>query len=286
MRLVVKKTGHTVTELNFSKGPVRIGRSTDNQVVLPDRAVSRQHAVLFAGDDGQWTLEDLDSANKTYLNNKIIHQAQVENGDSLRIGAFTIEIDLLSEAEGDEPINLEDTLVSAPSAPQTIIRKPGIDHAPDIILPARRARDYLRATEAICKSNTTDEILETLLNILLTQLNAHRVWGALRIDPTGPMTCHAGKTRHDDSVKVEDIELSDKIKQAVEERVFLLLPQVRGRMTNVPISSAIVAPVTDMTGCFGVLYLDNTSDDVRYTLSDLDYLMLLAIHSAVIIENF
>jgi hypothetical protein len=39
-------------------------------------------------------------------------------------------------------------------------------------------------------------------------------------------------------------------------------------------------------GCFGVIYIDNDKDQEPYSLSDLDYLMLLAIHTAAILENF
>jgi GAF domain-containing protein len=48
----------------------------------------------------------------------------------------------------------------------------------------------------------------------------------------------------------------------------------------------MIAPIMDPTGCFGVLYVDNSADQGPYALSDLDYLMLLAIHTAAIVENF
>jgi len=286
MRLVVKQADRQVTELQFTRGPVRIGRGQDNQIVLPDPAVSRQHAMLYRANGNKWVIEDLDSANKTYLNEQAIDEAQIEHGDSLRIGHFTIEVDLTANGNAPEPIHLDDTLAPVESQHQTIVRKPDAEHAPDIILPASRAKDYLRATEEICQSDSPDKILDTLIGILLKQFHAHRAWGALRNEPQGPMTYHAGRTRHQQKLKAEDIELADKIKQAVEDGTFLLLPQIRGRTTRLPIASAMVAPVTDLTGCFGVLYLDNTADDKPYTRSDLDYLMLLAIHAAVILENF
>jgi GAF domain-containing protein len=48
----------------------------------------------------------------------------------------------------------------------------------------------------------------------------------------------------------------------------------------------MIAPIIDLSGCFGVLYVDNAGEKRYYTLSDLDYLMLLAIHTAAIVENF
>ena len=48
----------------------------------------------------------------------------------------------------------------------------------------------------------------------------------------------------------------------------------------------MIAPVAGEGGCFGVLYIDNDKAHSPYDISDLDYLMLLAIHTSTIIENF
>ena len=66
MRLVVKQGDRTVNELQFEKGPIYIGRHSNSQVFLPDKTVSRQHAVIYNTKDGQWVVEDLESANKTF----------------------------------------------------------------------------------------------------------------------------------------------------------------------------------------------------------------------------
>jgi len=48
----------------------------------------------------------------------------------------------------------------------------------------------------------------------------------------------------------------------------------------------LIAPLITTSGCFGVLYVDNAMDHESYSQADLDYLMLLAIHTATIIKNF
>ena len=101
MRLVVKQNGETVNEFRFTKGPIYIGRQEKNQITLPNPAVSRQHAVLFNTQDGKWTVEDLDSANKTYLNDQAIHKVEIKTGDCLRIVDFTIEINIEAGAEAE-----------------------------------------------------------------------------------------------------------------------------------------------------------------------------------------
>jgi hypothetical protein len=291
MRLIVKKGGQTVNDFRFERGPIYIGRHQHSQVFLPDRVVSRQHAVIFTDQGGEWILEDLDSANKTFLNGKAIRKFPIKSGDRIGIGNFEIEVAL--EIDAGEWINLEDTLIPAPHKPRAepaspsreiIIRKPDIERAPDINLPAMRAKDFLQATEAICKSNGPDEVLETLLEITLKQFRAQSSWCALRALPEGPMTTHAGRNSEGDALELGEIHLHKKITQAIEEQEFLLFPKVTSQKGKA--YSAMIAPIMDPSGCFGVMYVDNAGENQLYTLSDLDYLMLLAIHTAAIVENF
>ena len=291
MRLIVKKDGQTVNDFRFERGPVYIGRHEHSQIFLPDRAVSRQHAAIFATQDGTWVLEDLDSANKTFLHGKAIHKTPIKTGDHIGIGDFEIEVTL--DTDADEPIHLDDTLISVPreSIPATaapareiIVRKPDVERAPDIQLPAMRVKDFLQATEIICKSNGSDEVIKALLGITLMQFRAHNRWCALRALPEGPMTFHAGIRSDGGMLELSEIKLQKKISHAIENQEFLLFPRVTSQDGYA--YSAMIAPILDLSGCFGVLYVDNAGEKQYYTLSDLDYLMLLAIHTAAIVENF
>ena len=295
MRLVVKRNGQTVNAFQFDRGPVYIGRHERSQVFLPDRAVSRQHAAISTTQEGKWVVEDLDSANKTYLNDKAIHKAEIKTGDCIRIADFTIEVNLEAETDAGKSIRLEDTLVTASqkasalpkeSAREMIVRKPDAKHAPDIRLPAKRVKDFMQATEAICKANGLDVLVKVLLDIALRQFSGYHSWCALRNQSAGPMTCHAGKTRDGRGVNLNNLKLSEKITEAIETGQFLLVPQVSAPTEEDKIRSALIAPIMDPTGCFGVLYVDNSMDHEYFSMSDLDYLMLLAIHTAAIVENF
>ena len=48
----------------------------------------------------------------------------------------------------------------------------------------------------------------------------------------------------------------------------------------------IIAPIIGAKGDFGAIYIDSQPDLPPYTLSDLDYAMILSIYLAVILENF
>jgi hypothetical protein len=67
---------------------VRIGRSRDNDLVLPDvgaPAASRHHAEAVL-EGGRWWLVDLSSANGTLVNGRRITRVGLDAGDRVRIG--------------------------------------------------------------------------------------------------------------------------------------------------------------------------------------------------------
>lgn len=74
-----------VQNWTFEKEPViRIGRSTDNNVILYSAVVSRHHVELRRGEDGQWELWNI-GTNGTYLNGKRITQVSVVDGTVIRL---------------------------------------------------------------------------------------------------------------------------------------------------------------------------------------------------------
>ena len=290
MRLVVKQSGRVISDFEFTEGSVSIGRKSGNEVLLSDRAVSKQHAVIFNTQDAKWMVEDLESANKTYLNDEVIHKAEIKTGDCLRIGSFTIEINLENKADTEKPAVMEDTLqleASLATPPhEIVVRKPGAGHAPAMRLPARRLTDFSQATEAICRAASIEELLSSLLDITLRQFTASHAWCALREQPTGPMTYQAGKRRDGKTVSLSELKLNEKINEAIERGQSLVLPRVSAQIeAKERIRSAMISTIKRHAGCFGVLYVDNAMVHEHYSLSDLDYLMLLAIHTAAVLKN-
>jgi len=282
MHLLVKQKDGSVREFQFDDGPISIGRAVDSRIFLPDKTVSRKHAIILCADDGKWVVEDLDSASKTYLNDKAVHKAEIKTGDCLRVTNFTIEIDFEEQSKAEKEIHMEDTvhLEAELTTPQheTVIRKPDASHAPAMRLAAKRLSDFSQATEAICGAGGLEELLIILLNTMLKQFSAFNVWCALREQPSGPMTYHAGKRRDGKAVDAGDIKLMEKIEQALEKGQSMVLPRVAAHLEE----KERIRPA----GCYGVLYVDNAMMHKHYSLSDLDYLMLLAMHTAAVLRKF
>lgn len=67
-----------------------IGRKLDNDLVIQDVLVSRQHAKIVF-EDGQFTVYDLDSTGGTYINNKMVARAKLRNGDILNLSSVRVK---------------------------------------------------------------------------------------------------------------------------------------------------------------------------------------------------
>jgi len=66
-------------------GSIKIGRSTDNEIVIPDVLASRHHATLIPGPDGT-EIRDNRSINGTFVNGARVESAVLHDGDTVTIG--------------------------------------------------------------------------------------------------------------------------------------------------------------------------------------------------------
>ena len=80
-----------------SGGPLTIGRSPDNGLVLADDRASRHHARLQSRG-GLLVLTDLDSTNGTRLNGNPVQEAAVGDGDVVEIGDSIVTVIAIDEA--------------------------------------------------------------------------------------------------------------------------------------------------------------------------------------------
>ena len=71
---------------------VKIGRREDNDFVVSDLAVSKQHAELRRSATGRYQIVDLNSHNGTFVNGVRVHKAELSSGDLVSIGHSTFRL--------------------------------------------------------------------------------------------------------------------------------------------------------------------------------------------------
>ncbi|WP_344615650.1 FHA domain-containing protein [Dactylosporangium salmoneum] len=92
----------------FGAGTIRLGRGTDNDIVLTDLRSSRNHAELRRTAAGAFEVVDLGSRNGTFHNGKQIARADMTPGDLISIGRHEFIFDgaRLHEFEDAGPSSL------------------------------------------------------------------------------------------------------------------------------------------------------------------------------------
>src|SRR5262249_53488104 len=170
VRLVVEKGSKQKREIRLKSEDTVIGRRTGCDLRVPSASVSRRHCRLSFRDDCL-VVEDLQSANGTYLNGVRITDSQVvEPGDRLEIGPVTFLVKYkgaagdaaerggedivpefnmeeleLPEDEGDKPAKKRKKTKAEPKSarkkPETIQKKPASKKPPEKPQPAHQEID-------------------------------------------------------------------------------------------------------------------------------------------------
>jgi len=288
MRISIIQNDGSSREMKFKMGPIYIGRQQGCQIFLPDRGVSRQHAVIYTDDGTNWLIEDLESANKTFLNGQAVHKNKIKNDDLIRIGNFSIRIELEDELQEHIPessIHMYDTIVAAKHEVHAEIRQIGTKNAAPIKMPSKRAKDFSKAACEICKAPSLKELYKSLQGILLGQFAALDVWVGLRREPEGAMEMQGGRKITSESVNLTALVGQQNVAEAIEKSKYMFIPQLPREMTAEGIRSAMIAPILRGKKCYGILYVENSTKHEHYVPADLDYLILLSLLTAAVLEN-
>ncbi len=92
------------TECAFDKEEIRVGRAEENEVVLPQRSVSRHHATVRTEDEVP-VVEDADSRNDTEVDGQVITSpTPISDGSILSFGDVTVQVLLGDEMDEEEPV--------------------------------------------------------------------------------------------------------------------------------------------------------------------------------------
>ena len=98
-KLLKMQNGEVMEEFLITKSELKIGRASDNDIILHDDTVSSHHAVISAavvskeGFVEEYRIQDLRSTNKTFVNNKEITEIKLKDKDVVRVGLSHFEFD-------------------------------------------------------------------------------------------------------------------------------------------------------------------------------------------------
>src|SRR5262249_40988389 len=98
-KLLLKFNAAVIKEVPLNKGGVTVGRKPDNDVVIDNPAISGHHCkITFEGRT--YYVEDLDSTNGTYVNQKRVKKSGLHANDVVGIAKHALVF--MDEAVSEE----------------------------------------------------------------------------------------------------------------------------------------------------------------------------------------
>jgi pSer/pThr/pTyr-binding forkhead associated (FHA) protein len=109
-KFILQFNGIKLKDIPVDKETITIGRSEDNDVIIDNLAVSRHHAQLVQKED-RLILEDLNSFNGTFVNEKKVTKCKLRKGDKILIGKHILIFLGGDDAKISEPHFTEETCI-------------------------------------------------------------------------------------------------------------------------------------------------------------------------------
>lgn len=166
--LIQLRHGKPVDRFELREGRQSIGRHEDNEVVIADESISRQHAELVVSD-GATTLTDLGSRNGVLVNNVPRKHATLHEGDRVQLGAVQLNFSAGPPSGGPPAPGL----ALEPQNRQQQTRRQAI-RLPDA-RPERHLAAFYRLCAWVTEGVEEENGLPHWLELLVESLRAHTV---------------------------------------------------------------------------------------------------------------
>jgi pSer/pThr/pTyr-binding forkhead associated (FHA) protein len=120
---------------------LKIGRKTDNDIVIENLAVSGHHAKIDSVGDG-FIFIDLKSKNGSFVNKELVTSHWLHDGDTISIGKHSLAFSYFDSEKlpKDEPSEMDKTMVIDTNEYRAMIEKsepePAADTEPAAAVPA------------------------------------------------------------------------------------------------------------------------------------------------------
>lgn len=122
-QLLIYHAGEAPRTMALSEEAYTVGRGAENNVILPDKGVSRLHLRLERKQDG-WLVRDMDSTNGAFLDKVRLSPNASETwlpGTELRVGPYSLQWQKAVPMPAPEPVSAPEmpSVIAEPERPQT-----------------------------------------------------------------------------------------------------------------------------------------------------------------------
>lgn len=288
----------------LNRDSIVLGRNPNCDIVLPLPAVSRYHARIFRrGND--YYIEDLNSRNKTYLNDNIVeHPAKLSENDRIRICDMEFVFQTGEAAEGargaPRELSSRATIIEdeVPTSSSTVMSTLDVStsYSPARIAvnPVAKLKALIAISQSLARAVALQDVLPKVLDALFVIFpQAERGFILLKDRTTGKFVPRAAKQRRERAS--QSMRISRTILQQVVEKKEAILSadaatdarfDMAQSILDFQIHSVMCAPLLSSDGeVLGVIQLDTSDQLARFTQDDLEVLASVACQAAIAVEN-
>ena len=271
--------------LTLNSTELSIGRDKGNALVIDEPAVSRQHCLVRAGEDG-YRIRDLASRNGTYVNGMPVKDRALHNGDQIQVGVCAMLFVAQNETGSSFGRLAEDLVRDRKTVvlhkEEALYLATDTQHDVDPPRPTRVCRDLatlLRISARINSLRDRDELQRELLDSIFKVIPAH--CGAIILVEKGTEEFASVFTREREDKANRPVCISRTIvRQVLNEKVGVLSNDVQNSaaysqaesLTGTAVSNLLAAPLVLRSEVLGLIYLNTSSPRAKF---DEDHLQLL-----------
>jgi len=284
---------------------VSIGRYHANQIVLPDRRMSRLHARIIPQGD-EYMVEDLKSANGVQVNGKDIDQKVLRYGDEITMGSTTLvylalnapeDFESKSEAhrvqfvEQQKPSEIMTMEVGAHPHDGLALNKS--DSHETVSKAYQRLMALYQVAYELSALMDLSKLMDHILDLVLNMVNADRGFIMLCDEESGELVLQTVRQR-EGVQSTEELSVSKTILDQVVSSGEAVMttdaaqdPRFKEAQSIVAhgIRSAMCVPLRVKDKVLGVLNVDTKGKVVAFKKEDLELLSAVSSQAAIAIEN-
>ena len=289
-----------------------IGRGADADIRLGDLSLSGRHARIEPVGRG-WKIVDEGSRNGTFVNDVLIKQRKLSDGDRVRLGRALFRF--LLSTEDEEQLTQVRNLVAAAKRRHG---KEGLHQlARDFVDAAERvgekgllvgsdelhaARNLQRVMKTMIEAREPRQVFEMIVDVLIEFTGAERGFFIL-LDPKKKKGRKKGRLQREvmaarDFDREEIQDALDKISKTIEAEIVqkkraILINDAplderysgSESIVDMRLRSVLAAPVSGPEDSIGMIYLDNRFERGVFQEAQLSFIRMFADQAAIALQN-
>ncbi len=292
--VVIDPNGRRI-RVPLSPFPFRMGRAPDNNLVLRDTRISRNHAQI-ARNDGRFLLEDLGSRHGVWVNGERVAKSRLlEGSERIEFGV---------------PDGYQIHFTRTGAEIQKLLARPTSgDTGRTGSSNLEKLRAVLEVARSLQSSFSTDDVLNTVLDAALAVTGAERGF-LLLFNEERELQVRSARSNGGGDLPPDELRVPRRlIQQALESRRDLFSmsfdPSAAGGLspgntvTDLELRSVVCVPLVHVnlsgsgatqmlsaaTANAGVLYMDSRVTAVDLAGGNRELLQTLAIEASTVLEN-